>query len=152
VLLDMARWLEPRQPASKLVLCGIGSPDDEAWIRGRGAIPLANLPPARMPLFYDALDLYVCASTWEGFNLPIVEAAWHGVPAVAYDAGAHREHVTAVLVPAGQADKLFSEAKRLAGDATLRASLSVQAWQRAQQFSWDECARQFEQLLRQVAA
>jgi len=151
VLLDMAEWLAARQSAAKLVMCGIGSPDDEAWISGRAAIPLANLPPARMPLFYDALDVYVCASTWEGFNLPIVEAAWHGVPAVAYDAGAHREHVTAALAAAGNQDELFSEAARLAGDAALRVSLSAQAWQRAQQFSWDECARQFEQLLREVA-
>lgn len=150
-LLDMARWLEPRLPAARLVLCGIGSPADEAWIRGRGAIPLANVPPARMPLFYDALDAYVCASTWEGFNLPLVEAAWHGVPAVAYDAGAHREHVTAVLVRAGDAEQLFGEARRLASDGELRLRLSREAWQRAQQFSWDESARQFEALLREVA-
>ena len=59
---------------------------------------LLNFHPERMPAYYSALDIYATASKWEGFDLPIVEAAWHGVPAVAYNVGAHGEHVTAVPV------------------------------------------------------
>jgi len=133
------------------VLCGIGSPADEEWIRGEGALPLANLPPAEMPGFYAALDIYVCASRWEGFNLPIVEAAWHGVPAVAYDAGAHGEHVTAVLVPDGDSEQLYRQALALTQNEALRRLLGAGARRRAEHFSWDRTAAQFLEVLREVA-
>lgn len=149
-VLELGRRIKAAQPGVELLLCGIGSPADEAWVRERGAVPAANLPPDQMPAFYAALDIYVCASQWEGFNLPIVEAAWHHIPAVAYDAGAHREHVTAVLVPTGDFNALVGEALNLARDAELRARLAAQAGERARQFSWDRAALEFNALLTEV--
>jgi glycosyltransferase involved in cell wall biosynthesis len=150
-VLALARWLAGQERGAQVALCGLGSPDDAAWVREHGALPLANLPPEKMPLFYDALDLYVCASTWEGFNLPIVEAAWHGLPSVAYAAGAHGEHTTSVLVPSGELLALQQATLRLVRDGAERERRGREAWARAQQFSWDRCAVQFEALLREVA-
>lgn len=51
---------------------------------------------------YDICDVYVSASTWEGFNLPVVEAQLFGNPVVAFDIGAHKEVIlnneTGILV------------------------------------------------------
>lgn len=149
-VLKLGRRVRAANPQAALMLCGIGSPADEAWVREQGAVPVANLPPAEMPAFYDALDIYVCASRWEGFNLPIVEAAWHSVPAVAYDAGAHREHVTAVLAPCGDFDALVSETLRVVQDGEQRARLAARAGERARQFSWDHTAEEFNALLEEV--
>ena len=44
-----------------------------------------------MPLFYSAANLYTTASLWEGFDMPIVEAAACGKSSIAFDIGAHRE-------------------------------------------------------------
>jgi glycosyltransferase involved in cell wall biosynthesis len=151
VVLELGRRIAAVEPRAQLVLCGIGSPADEEWVRSEGALPLANLPPSEMPGFYAALDVYVCASRWEGFNLPIVEAAWHGAPSVAFDAGAHSEHVTAVLVPDGDSEQLFSKTLELVQDATKRDTLGEQARSRAQLFSWDHTAAQFHDVLREVA-
>jgi len=150
-LLELGQRLHARDPRVKLVLCGIGDPPDAEWIAGEGAIPLLNHPVPEMPAFYDALDIYVCASRWEGFNLPIVEAAWHGVPSVAYDAGAHREHVTTVLVPDGDFDHLVAETAKLAGDAELRWELALKARKRAEQFSWDGVTAKFTEILAEIA-
>lgn len=150
-VLELGRRVRDAQPRAQLVLCGIGSPADEEWIRDEGALPLANLPPAEMPAFYSALDIYVCASHWEGFNLPIVEAAWHGVPAVAYDAGAHGEHVTAVLVPDGDLSGLTAATLALVEDGGRRAEAAELAKQRARQFSWDRAAEGFAAVLGEVA-
>lgn len=150
-LLRLGQRIREVEPRALLAMCGIGSPADEAWVREAAALPLCNLPPGEMPAFYAALDVYVCASRWEGFNLPIVEAAWHGVPAVAYDAGAHREHVTAVLVPDGSFDELCAAALTLVRDGAQRAALGRHARERSKQFSWDRAAAAFDGLLREVA-
>jgi glycosyltransferase involved in cell wall biosynthesis len=149
-LLELGRRVTAANPRAELVLCGIGSPADAAWVREQGAIAAANLPPREMPGFYDALDIYVCASRWEGFNLPIVEAAWHSVPAVAYDAGAHREHVTAVLAPDGDFEALVNQTQNLVQDEKHRAQLAARAGERARQFSWDRAAQEFNTLLTEV--
>jgi glycosyltransferase involved in cell wall biosynthesis len=152
-LLELARRLRGVAPEAVVVLCGIGSEADAQWVREAGAVPLLNLPPGLMPQFYNALDAYVCASEWEGFNLPLVEAAWHGVPGIAYDVGAHSEHVTSILIPPGpgQFDELSRAALGLVRDHPLRQRLGRQAYARAQRFSWDSAARQFDALLRELA-
>jgi len=150
-VLEVGRRLKKLGLNTKLVLCGIGSPADEEWIRGEGAIPVANLEPGRMPQFYSALDIYLCASHWEGFNLPIVEAAWHRVPSVAYDAGAHGEHVTAVLVPDKGVDGLYEAVRQMVADGPYRLEMSELAWDKAQGFCWDRTAAGFAEVLREVA-
>lgn len=151
VLLELGRRITAELPDAVLVMCGIASPEDEEWVRAAGALPVANLPPAEMPAFYAALDVYVCASRWEGFNLPLVEAAWHGVPGVAYNAGAHGEHVTAVLVADGDMEQLTARARELAADAALRQRLGAQAREKAQRFSWDATAAELAAIMAEVA-
>jgi glycosyltransferase involved in cell wall biosynthesis len=46
-----------------------------------------------LPNYYAACDLYVTASLWEGFNLPIAEAQACGKKVVAFDIGSHPEVV-----------------------------------------------------------
>ncbi len=39
----------------------------------------------------EQIDLAVCTSLWEGFNLPVAEVQWAGKPALAFSVGAHPE-------------------------------------------------------------
>jgi glycosyltransferase involved in cell wall biosynthesis len=149
-LLRLGQRIASVQKDFALVTCGLGSEEDAEWIRSYGAIPILNLPPERMPDFYNAIDIYLTASRWEGFNLPLVEAAWHGVPSIAYDAGAHGEHVTSVLVPDGRFDELCSAALTLVRDRRLRERFAQDARRRAQHFSWKRCAAEFEAILRSL--
>lgn len=146
-VLELGQKLQAQNERVRLVLCGAGYENDAQWIQGYGAIPLLYLPTEDMPGFFDALDVYVCASRWEGFNLPILEAAWHGAPSVAYDAGAHGEHVTSVLVRDGDFDGLCHEVGELAVNPSKLKELSDQAWKKAQPFSWDKVAQRFEAML-----
>src|SRR5690606_26698294 len=121
-----------------------------AWVREAGAIPVLNLPARDMPDFYRTIDIYLCASHWEGFNLPIVEAAWHGVPSIAYDVGAHGEHVTSMLIR-GRLEQLYAATLKLSRDEALRRQLSSQSIQRAQQFSWDRVTARFMEYVRELS-
>ena len=44
-----------------------------------------------LPYYYAACDVYVTCSLWEGFDIPIAEAAACGKPSVAFDIGSHKE-------------------------------------------------------------
>ena len=151
-LLELGRRLHAQEPRARLIMCGAGSEADAEWVCGYGAIPLTNQPPERMGGFYSALDAYVCASRWEGFNLPLVEAAWHGVPGIAYNCGAHGEHVTQVLVTDGDEEALTSAALELTRDAAKRRALGKAAYAKAQQFSWDHTTARFSTVIEQVCA
>ena len=48
---------------------------------------------ADLGFLFDSCDVYVTASTWEGFGLPVVEAQLLGKPVVAFEVGAHKEVV-----------------------------------------------------------
>ena len=55
-----------------------------------------------LPAYYAVSDVYVTASSDEGFNLPAVEAQACGKPVVAFDVGSHKEVVKkGILVPEG---------------------------------------------------
>jgi len=132
----------------RLALVGLGSPEDVDWLRSEGADPLSNLPPEDMPAFYSALDIYASPSLWEGFNLPLVEAAWFGVPAVAFNVAAHPETTASYL--AHSAVDMHTYIARLAGDKAMRARLGDEARHKAQHFTWDATYREFHDLLEKV--
>ncbi|MFH1409361.1 MAG: glycosyltransferase family 4 protein [Nanoarchaeota archaeon] len=51
------------------------------------------VPDRLLPEYYAASTLYVTASYWEGYDIPVVEAQSCGKRVVAYDAGSHPEVV-----------------------------------------------------------
>ena len=63
---------------------------------------LGKVSDCELGFLYDNIDVYLTASTWEGFNLPLVEAQIFGKPVVAFDIGSHKEVVkngeTGILV------------------------------------------------------
>jgi len=149
-LLEIGRRIKKLHPHCETLLAGAGSPEDEAWVRSEGAIPAANLPREEMAGFYCALDMYVCPSRWEGFNLPLLEAAWLNVPSVAYNIGAHGEHAPGLLVDELSLDELGRATLTLLRDSHLRGQFQKSAHSRARQFSWDNSARQFEAVLQTI--
>jgi len=51
------------------------------------------VPDNKLPEYYAACSLYVTASLWEGFDLPVAEAQACGKKVVAFDIGSHPEIV-----------------------------------------------------------
>lgn len=107
------------QPTAKLLIVGAQGYgfNIEEHIKelslSKQIIYLGRISNAELGYLYDNIDVYTTASTWEGFNLPIVEAQLHGKPVVAYNIGSHEEVVrdqeTGILVEAFNTDK-FAEA------------------------------------------
>ncbi len=145
------RWREEGKPL-RLVMAGRGSSEDAEWIRSAGAIPLLDLPAERMPALYAAADLYVTASRWEGFDLPLMEAAYQGVPAAALRVGAHPEVVqegrTGVLAETPAA--LVGAIEELARDESRRKEMGSHAGQHAAGFTWTRAADAYLEVIREI--
>ncbi len=140
-----------RTKGIRLVMAGRGEETDARLIRAAGGVAVLGPPPGRMPDLYAAADIFVTASRWEGFDLPLAEAHHAGLPSVALDIGAHREVAapgeTAIL--AGDAARLAEGVELLAGDPVLRRTMGEEAGRRARdRFRWDDAATAYEDVAR----
>lgn len=68
------------------------------------------IPEKDLPSYYSAADIYTTASLWEGFDMPIVEAAGCDTPTVAFDIGSHPEVLKKGKLVQKNNIKEFSEA------------------------------------------
>ena len=71
-----------------------------------------------LPAYYAVSDVYVTASSDEGFNLPAVEAQACGKPVVAFDRRANKEVVKkGIVVPEGDTQGFANAMLKYAGSA-----------------------------------
>lgn len=99
-------------------------------------------------LYGGALAL-VMPSTLEGFGLPPVEAASHGVVSVTSDLPVFHETLGEALItfPAGDAQALAKALVLAAGDAKLRAKLGSAAQRAATSLTWPSAAQTLHRVL-----
>jgi glycosyltransferase involved in cell wall biosynthesis len=60
-------------------------------VNSKAIIFTSFVADSQLPFYYSAADVYTTATLWEGFDLPIAEAAACGTPSVAFDIGPHKE-------------------------------------------------------------
>ena len=147
-----ATWAETN-PGIRMVMAGTGSAEDAVRIRAAGAIPVLDVPDEEMAALYSAADLYLTASRWEGFDLPLTEAAVQGVPSVALRIGAHPEVVrdgeTGILTD--DVTQLLDQAQRLARAPTLRRTMGEAARAWAGSFTWARATDAYEETIKELA-
>jgi glycosyltransferase involved in cell wall biosynthesis len=102
---------------------------------------------------YNAADLFVFPSWFEGFGLPAVEAMACGTPVIASSRGSLPEVVGGggVIVDADDHGAIARHITALLLDDEAYASLRKQALLSAGRFSWDRSARQMLQLYDEAA-
>jgi len=120
-------------------------------LRGRVLFP-GFVPDADLPLWYNAADLFVYPSLYEGFGLPPLEAMACGTPVVVSDVSSLPEVVggAGLAVAPSDSEALARAMARLLGDGELRDACRASGLERAQQFSWGACARKTADVYHQV--
>jgi glycosyltransferase involved in cell wall biosynthesis len=100
------------------------------------------VPDEELPLWYNAAEVFVYPSLYEGFGIPPLEALACGKPAVVSNVSALPEAVgdAGLLVRPGDAAELADALQRLLGDAALRAELGARGRAHAARFSWERAA------------
>jgi len=102
------------------------------------------IPDDELPLWYNAADVFVYPSLYEGFGLPPLEAMACGTPVIASDASSLPEVVgdAALLVDPHKPEEWGEALSLLCGDANLGCELASRGRERAQGFSWTRMARE----------
>ena len=146
-------------PAWQLVILGEG-PDRNALqtqIDSLGLTERISLPgrAGNVGQWYEAADLYVMTSRFEGFPNTLVEAMAHGLPAVSFDCDTGprdiiRHDLDGLLVSAGDGAALQAALRRLMGDAALRRQFGEHATEARERFSLQRIAGMWEALFEEL--
>ena len=120
---------------------------------GAGVHELGAVSAAELEWLYTHAVMLVFPTLYEGFGLPLLEAADRGLPVLASDIPALRETGGEAVryVPAGDAAAWAAAVIELAADPAARERMSVAGRQRAQQFDYMTSAVRARAVLASVA-
>jgi glycosyltransferase involved in cell wall biosynthesis len=111
------------------------------------------VPDDDLVALYNAADIFVSPSLFEGFGLPPLEAMACGTPVVTSNTTSLPEVVgdAALMVDPLDAEALANAMSAVLADDALRAQLSRQGLERAATFSWEATARTVLGVYRSIA-
>lgn len=150
-LVEIYKRIKAKNPKIKLIMAGFGDKKDEKWLKNEGIMPIICAPVELMSILYSIADIYVTASKWEGFNLPLIESGWFSTPAVAYDIGPHKEVLqngAGFLVKTK--DEFIEKLLLLVSDEKLRNQMAQNANKNARRFLWSKTGKEYEEAIIEV--
>lgn len=122
----------------------------EPRIRMLGAVDQAALAA-----LYDAADVFVMPSLFEGYGMVLAEAMSRGLPIVCTTGGAAAETApaaAAIKVPPGQAEALETALRQVLNNPALRARMAEASWTAGQKLpQWDDTARIIADVIKGLA-
>jgi glycosyltransferase involved in cell wall biosynthesis len=147
-LLKAFQIIARKQPNARLIRVGSPSPTTpelNALAEHLGISDRINYKKPssdELAMLYNASDVLVHTSTYEGFGGPLVEAMASGVPVVASNAASIPEVVgdAAILVNPLDIDAFASETLNVLTDDSLATKLTEHGIMRSRLFSWEKCA------------
>jgi glycosyltransferase involved in cell wall biosynthesis len=116
-------------------------------------IELGSMPDSELPALYNAVDLLLFPSLYEGFGWPPLEAMASGTPVVCSRAGSLDEIVGDAALTADPEDDqtLAWHAATVLTDAKLRETMVARGLAHAAMFNWDRTAAELIALYRGLA-
>ncbi len=126
---------------------------EELGLKGQ-VVFTGYVAPEEMPALYNAADLFVFPSLYEGFGLPVLEAMACGVPVVTSNVSSIPEVAgdAALLVDPRDAKALADAIEHALRDGDVHSMLRQRGLERAATFSWEKAAREtiavYEEALR----
>ncbi|MBO0715258.1 MAG: glycosyltransferase family 4 protein [Acidimicrobiales bacterium] len=158
----LAAYRQAYDPNARLHLVGSAQPalyrDTVARLAmelGLGdAVDLAgSISPGALAAHYRNADVFVCASDHEGFNVPLLEAMYHGVPVVAHAAAAVPETLgEAGLLLEGpkSALRMAAAVHLVLADPALRSRLAAAGSRRLEQLAPERTKARFARVIEEA--
>ena len=108
-----------------------------------------SVSQAELSAYYHAARAFLCMSEHEGFCIPLIESMVHGVPVVAYAAGAVPETLAGagVLFSGKRWDFVAETLSRVCGDAGLRQKIILGQAARARAYEQRDLKTELRSLL-----
>jgi len=97
-----------------------------------------------LALWYNAAELFIYPTLYEGFGLPPLEAMACGTPVIISNTSSLPEVVggAGILVSPESVEEIAEAMQRLLTDHSLRAEMRTRGLDRAREFSWHKAAQQ----------
>lgn len=159
VLLETFRRLQA-ESTRETVLLKVGgefSPADQEFIDRHGLRPQLRhctaLGEQELVLAYNAADLLLWPSRFEGFGLPVLEAMACGTPVVCSNGGSLPEVAgdAACIHDPDDADAMEASCRAILGDPELARKMAEGGIAHARPFTWDRAARAYCGVYKAVA-
>ena len=99
-------------------------------------------------------DVYVCASKYESFGLPILEAMKCGLPIITTDTGGNRdfeEDNENALITVGTVEDIKEKIEILIKDDKLRKKLSKNSKLTSEKYTWNNVIDKLEKYYKEIA-
>lgn len=110
----------------------------------------------RLLALFKSCDIYLSASTYEGFSYPIIEAMSQACAVCCTDAGGNGEFCvdgkTALVSARDDEDGLYKNLARLIDDKGLRDMLGSNGIDKIKEFHWDDSIDKLEEYFSLIAA
>lgn len=102
------------------------------------------VPYEDLPSFYNAADLFVYPSLYEGFGLPTLEAMRCGTPTITSNVSSIPEIVGdgAMLINPFDTSELSKSMEKVLESNDIKADLISRGFERASSFNWEKTARE----------
>ena len=155
-----ARLVRERGMPHRFLIVGAGLPGTSPFRRVIRDLQLEDRVVVRdyashdeMPLVFNAADLFVYPSSYEGFGMPVLEAMACGTPVVALDNTAFPEFAGGVaqLLPDARVDTLLEGMHTVLRDEALRARMAADGPRRAADYDWMKVTRRYLDLMIPIA-
>jgi glycosyltransferase involved in cell wall biosynthesis len=110
------------------------------------------IPPDELPLWYNAAELFVYPSLYEGFGLPPLEAMACGTPVITSNVSSLPEVVgeAGLTVDPMDIEGLAESMNQVLDDGALRQTMRERGLARAGHFSWARAARETVEVYRRA--
>lgn len=115
---------------------------------------LVNPPQKEIGNALRKSDIYICASKYESFGLPILEAMKCGLAIITTDTGGNRDFVKDnenALITTGTVDDIKNKIKILISDIKLREKLSKNSQITSESYTWKNVIDKLEDYYREIA-
>jgi glycosyltransferase involved in cell wall biosynthesis len=142
--------LKKRTPPPRLVIAGakgwhhqeVFSAVEELGLREDVIFP-GYIPQEDLPLWYNAAELFIYPSLYEGLGLPPLEAMACGTPVITSNTSSLPEVVgeAGILVDPHSVEEIAEAMQRLLTDSSLQAEMRTRGLDRAREFSWQKAAQ-----------
>jgi glycosyltransferase involved in cell wall biosynthesis len=109
-----------------------------------GAIMTGKFKTEDLPALMAGAEVFVLPSLYEGFGLPVLEAMACGTPVIAADNSSLREIVreAGILFDPYSSSQLAKILQEVLENDQLQKKLRAKGLERAKGFSWEKCARE----------
>lgn len=154
LLIDAFRHMQAARPSMKLVMVGDGPERAKLQAMHPDIIFAGMRMGEDLAEHYASADMFLFSSTTETFGNVVLEAMASGLPVVAYDCAAAREHIrhgeNGLRAAFDDAHAFVSQAQKLVADFDDARRMGRNARRTAEQLDWNRVHDRFERLISDV--